>query len=714
MPATSSYIQIADYALLEYIYESQPVSTSQARPLRIYNNYSNQYQFLNSTQATSLTANVLDFSAVRMGRESTKWAYLDMDTVTPVIQIDPNIKLLDLTSSLVPTINYDRVRLHFVSGFDFPGIDGVILEMKWNEWNINGTGGRIFTPAAQVYVKGEERIEFNTIPLFVGDRLYDRYIEFSIPSLADVNFDFWNSPTATNTFGYQYTFDNVGFSQESQISATLYEINSTSTERGNRYFITGENYTTSFNSSDLYSYINAVIQENPEFDYIEYYPTWNGQFLEDYINLLNAGGGDWVVVNQLELYEQLGTTFVKTFSMTSLQDTAFNAPAAYRPIVRNASLALSYTVEYTMRLLNKVNGQEIIRKATYTSTDPKKYGPVLQKINVLEGFRPVRVYNKIVNTSSDTIQASVQYIGTPTVMTQNVYVNSYYDVNYISVDSTTDISTVLGETVYPQGMNTIFINKFDNYVKFKIFTKSADRKQNVSLDLASTGMNVKLAFIFDDQSKIYIDPTQDMNAADPGAGEVMFRLDDTVTTKLLGGKQREYYIVNKNDKGDEVLIYAGKFADQKDRAKIMSEESSTALSQLDQKITTLKNLQTNLTSVQGAVTSTVAADVNAATATSSTSNTALAESEAEKISQSQADQSTVTSNAAGIKDAIQQAANSGQIKNLNIPDIPGVTPFVGANINNALTPKVIKPSSPGTKVTPQDVSTSALTKKTRK
>jgi hypothetical protein len=251
------------------------------------------------------------------------------------------------------------------------------------------------------------------------------------------------------------------------------------------------------------------------------------------------------------------------------------------------------------------------------------------------------------------------------------------------------------------------------YVKFKIFTKSPDKKQNVSLDLASTGMNVKLAFIFDDQSKIYIDPTQDMNAADPGAGEVLFRLDDIITTKLLGGKQREYYIVNKNDKGDEVLIYAGKFADQKDRAKIMSEESSTTLSQLNQKITTLKNLQTNLSSVQGVVTSTLSTDINAATSTSSTSNTALEESEAEKISQSQANQGTVTSNAAGINNALQEAANSGKIANLNIPDIPGVTPFIGANINNALTPQVIKPSSPETKITAEDISSSALKKKTR-
>lgn len=709
MPATSSYIQIADYALIEYIYESNYViPTSQAKALRLYNNYSNEYQFLNSTQAAKLTGNILDYSAVRLGRESTKWGYLDMDVVSPLVQIDSNLKLADVTAALLPNIKYDRVRLHFVSGYDFPGLDGVILQIGWNEWNINGVGGRNFIAASQVYVKGEERIEFNTIPLFVGDRLYDRYIEFALPSLADVNFDFWNSPTTPASVGYQYTFDNVGFLQTSQITATLFEINSTSTERGNRYFITGESYTASFNSSDLYAYINAIIRENPTADYIEYYPTWNGQFLEDYIALLNETG-DWVVVNQLEVYEQLGTTFVRTFSMTSLQDTAFDQPAGFRPIIRNASLAISYTIEYTMRLVNKSNGQEIVRKATWTSTDPKKYGPNIQKINVLEGFRPVKVYNKIVKLSEDSLRTSVQYLGSPTVMTQTVYVNSYYDVNFISVDSTTDVSNVLGETVYPQGMNTIFINKFDNYVKFKLFTKSADKKQNVSLDLASTGMNVKLAFIFDDQSKIYVDPTQDMSAADPGAGEVLFRLDDTLTTKLLGGKQREYYIVNKNDKGDEVLIYSGKFADQKDRAKIMAQESSTVMSQLDSKLVKLRKLQSQLSGIAGTPATALEEAVNVATASSS--NASLNESQAEEIAKTQAAQTTVSANVVGIKNALTEAANSGKTDKLNLPEVPGITPFMGDNINNAITPKVVKPSSPDTKVSQQSVSSSALKKK---
>jgi hypothetical protein len=707
MPGTSTYIQVAEYALLEYTYSSETISTTQAKALRLYNNYTREYQFLNNAQATALTGNVLDYSAVMVSKESNKWGYLDVDSVSPIISIDPNITVSDISASLSPNLKYDKVKLHLLSGYDFQGIDGLILALKWNQWTATGTGGTPFTAGAQVYLKGDPQVKFSLVPFFLGDRLYDRYIEFKIPSLAEVNFDFWNSPIAPNTFGFQYTFNNTGFLQEGQINVSLYEITTTQIENGNRYFITGNYYETSFNQADLYSYISAVVRENPEFDYIEYFPTWNGEFMEDYINLLNEAGGDWAVVNQIEVYEQLGPAFLNTFSMTSLQTTALNAPVAFRPIIRNASLAITFTIEYTMRLLNKANGQEIVRKATFTSNEPKKYGAQIQKINVLEGYRPVKVYNKIVKVSEADVETSVQYVGTPTVMTQNVYVNSYYDVNYISVDSTTDIGSIpggVGQTVFPQGMNTIFINKFDNYVKFKIFTKSADKKQNVSLNLSSNGMNIKLAFILDDESKIYIDPTQDQAAADPGAGEVLFRIDDSISTKLLGGKQREYYIVNKNDKGDEVLIYSGKFANQSERSKITRNQTSSMLSSLQQQVQSLSNTSNTLVSTV----STAAA----ATTQGTTSNETLAASQASQISQAQQSLSYVASTSSGLTNALNQAANNDKGgKALNLVDVPGITQNLSSNINNAITPNVVKPSEPSTEVTPQSVSSSAIKKK---
>ena len=708
--ATSTYIQISDYALLEYIYDDSTISSSKARPLRLENKYTNTYQFINNTQSINLTENVLDYTAARLGSDSSRWAFLDMDVPAPVVQINTNFVLKDLTSSLISSIKYDKVKLHFVAGYTFPGIDGVILEMQWRQWDINGDVGKLFSPATQVFVKGDDRINFSTNPMFVGDKFYDRYIEFNLPSLAEANFDFWNSPSASSTIGYQYTYNNVGFSETSQIYASLYEIDTTETATdGNRYFVTGQKFAASFNSSDTFTYINATVTENLYNDYIEYYPTWKGNFLEDYINLLNITG-DWVIVNQIDVFEQIGSSFLKTFSMSSLQDDNFDAPASFRPIIKNSAIAISYTIDYTMRLMNKSDGQEIVRKATWTSTDVNKYGASLKRINVLDGYRPVKVYNKIVNASSDTVNSSAAINSTmPQIISQNIYVNSYYDVNFISVDSTTDITNTLGTTVYPQGMNTIFINKFDNQVKFKIFTKSADKKQNVTLDLSSNGMNVKLAFIMDDQTKYYIDPTQDITAANPGAGEVMFVIDDTLSTKLLGGKQRDYYIINKNNKGDEVLIYSGKFENQTEKSKVNQTNSQTMIKQLEDKVAALNAAQSGLLSakVTGGM-STNNATGNNALASSSTANASLNTSKASAIAAAQQTLATGKAASSGVQQAIKDAANAGDTSTLNIIDIPGITQGMGANINSAMSPNVINPSKPSQNITAANISASAL------
>lgn len=708
MPITSTYIQIAEYAVVEYFYSSEILTTAQAKAIRLYNNYSRQYQFLNNAGATRFTENVLDSSAVQLGIGSTRWGYLDTDVLAPLIQIDPNISVEDISNLLLPNIKYDMVRVHLLSGFDLPGLDGIIMQVLWRQWDATGSGGTAFAAASQVYIKGDERLQFNTKPLFLGDRLFDRYIQFKVPSLADVNFDYWNAPNAANTIGNQYTFGNVGFQQESQIEFKLFEIDRTEIERGNQYFITGEEYLTSFNQSDLYSYISSVIRENPVADFLEYYPTWNGQFLEDYIGLLNAGGGNWVVINQLDVYEQLGANFAKTFSMTSLQDSNFNEPSAFRPIIRNAALAISYSVEYTMRLLNKANNQEIIRKATFTSMDPKKYGAQLEKINVLEGFRPIKVYNKVVRLiEDDGINTSVQYMGSPATATQNVYVNSYYDVNYISVDSTTDLGTSLGQRVYPQGTNVIFLTPFDNYVKFKIFTKSADKKQDTTLDLASTGMSVKLAFIYSDNTRIYLDPTIDATAADPGVGEVLFRVDDSVAIKLLADSTRDYFIVNKNAQGDDVLIYSGRFASLNERKTDV--ESSYNTAQAQPAPATMANAPTAPTAT------TTAVPISAAAAqVGSVGNGALGASQSAEIAAAQAAVSAAQSAVSAVDAAIQNAFATNTIQNLNIVDVPGVVSAIaGASISAAITPAVIKPSDPASKVSVQSVSASALTKPVR-
>jgi hypothetical protein len=705
MPGTSSYIQISRYALLEYQYNSEaiPVSASpgSAGALRLENKYMGTYQFLNTSQSVNLTGNVLDRSAGRMNPNGNRWAYFDIDTAVPIYQTNSNFDIVDLSNTLSPLAGkYDTARLHILSGFDFPGIDGIILQIQWKQWQLNSSNGnKLIDVCNQAYLKGQEQIQFNSTPLFLGDRLYDRYIDVKIPSLYDVNQDFWNSPTANNTIGYNYTFDNVGFLQNSQILATLYEIDSTEVTNGNQYFLTGNSYNTAFNAADNYSQLGLVIKEDEENDYIEYYPTWNGAFLETYINDLNSVGGDWVVINQLEVYEQVGISQRKTANMTMLQDSNFDQPMIYRPVIMNAAVAFSYTIDYTMRFFNRVDNTEIIRKSSFTSTNVKKYGKQLEKINVLQGFTPVKVYNKIVQmTSSDTESLSGLTIPKE-VVTQMVVTPVFYDTNYITVDSSTDLNQSLGETVWPQGTNTVFLGAFDNMVKFKIFTLSPDKKENVSFDMSAFIGNVAMAFDTAAGDKLYVDQYNDINLANPAMGEVVFRIDSTTAVNILASSDRDYYIINRTN--PETVIYSGKF---EDIAKKTSTKITTANSQLETIQNQISAAQSKLASIQssisaagttvtgGAQQNNTAMTMTATAGTSSpASNLLTAEQQAQQVI-SQQNQETLSKAEAAAQQAIQQAAVSNV--HINIVEIPGVTPNLGSNPQINIKPLVEFPAKP--------------------
>jgi len=707
MPVTSRRVQLSNYALVEYVYSDALISTSQAKPYLLSNGYNGQYQFLNSSTSVNATGNVLDRSATPVSADGSQWVSLSTQSPVPVIQLDKNFTLIDKTSSLLNEQYYDTVKVHLAAGYDFAGLDGFIVDIQWVEWTATGSGGAKFTAAAQLYLNSNPNIEYNTNPLFLGDKLYDRYVEFKVPALSSVNADFWNSPNATNTIGYQYTHNNVGFLQSSLVYVNLREIVTTTVSNENSYFIIGTSYSASFNPMDEYSYIGANILENTTYDFFEYYPTYNGGYIENYLAELNAApGGDWIVINQLNVYEQAGTNMILTSSMTLLQESNFNESAIIRPVLRNAAYDYSFTIQYTMRLLNKTTNAEVIRVATVTSANPKKYGFSLERINVLEGFTPVKVYNKIEKVQSSALSNSVldnqgaYGFGTPKIVTQNLYVNNYIDVNYVSVDSTTNIGDVLGQTIYPQGLNYIFLTKFVNFVKFKIFTKSADKNQNVNLDLSSNGMNVTLSFIFDDDSKIYFTPVQDLAAANPGAGEVLFRIDDITSAKLLKGVNRGYYIINKNSQGDEVLIYAGNFESQDKKTAVMATINQTLISDLNTQISKLQSVQDALiTGASSGIGMTGTATSTAGTTgSSSPSSNLIYSSIAQQSSSIETANTFVSSSAKSVNSAIQSAASTSStenpVTNLNIPEIPGVTPMMGSPITLALQPKVIKPSDP--------------------
>jgi hypothetical protein len=620
--ANSVYIQICKYAMIEYIYSDTPIFTNSVKPFKLTNGYTDETLFLNNAISINTTGNVLSTSVSRLGLNSNAWVYHDPNAIIPVLQRDPQLGISDLTSILGPVCNYDTVRIHLLAGYDFNGVDGFIFESKCSD---NSSLVENVGLCSNVFFKNDATIQ-NASPLFMGDRLYDKYIEKKIPSLSFILFQQESNGVISGDIGYEYTNGNIGINPLSRLKLSLIEIDLIRSENDNKILITGEEFHSWVNPVDQFSYVQCVIRQNNEWDYIEYYPTYKGQFIEDYINLLNQSG-NWIVINQLEVLEQAGTTLLRTYSGTLMQDSNFDEPQLYRPIIRNSAYIYSFTINYTMRLVNKSTNTEIIKRSSFTSLEPKKYGMKMEKLNLLTGFTPVKVYNKIIEKNLyDKNDLSPIFQQPQLVKTK--YRNNYIQTNNIVLSGTVNSQEL---TTVNQGEMYIGLSPYDNLIQFRLYKKTDIA--TVVLDISTDSNTYKLAFKTDIGEDIKIEQKLD-NVINPANGELLFQIERSIVQKLLSITDKKFWIINEQNNIESVL-YWGTFGEVTKITKV-----DTIVPQ-----ELIKPVQTIQAPIE---------DIN--------------------------------KNLSDIESAIKRSNANGT--DINIPEIPGITTLLGSNAIKDITPAI--------------------------
>ena len=109
----------------------------------------------------------------------------------------------------------------------------------------------------------------------------------------------------------------------------------------------------------------------------------------------SSSGGDYVVFHEINVSEQINTTFVKTSTQVFTQTTNFDNPILFRPIILNSAIAASFSINYMLRLYNRADNTQIVKIAKLTSFDVNKYGRRLMKINLGVVPTVANVYNQI-------------------------------------------------------------------------------------------------------------------------------------------------------------------------------------------------------------------------------------------------------------------------------------------------------------------------------
>ena len=563
---TQRFIQLTDSILLEMRY-TNPVSpeTHDYNITRIVNNHlDGAIQIMNEDSAMDETGNVRERASVQTG--SGTYTDTDKDQTPDWLTYDESLGNLAVTNVTASNTPYDEFRFHIVSGYNFEDKDGVIAQVKIQE-----RSGKIMQLANVVFLKDADFFEFNPRPIWLGDRLYDRYFTCKVPAVKLINDIFYSlegNPSQSSTLVAKLTSNGEGFLRANPLQVSIIDINSTREEfiGGARYkhFDIGGIKTVPLNQSDEFALLSAVIQPSEAGDYFEYFASWAGGFIEDFLlNANNLPGNNYIVLHEIRVFEQQGSVFVETDVLQMIQESDFDKPKKFRPILDNADNAVSFTLEYTTRLLNKADSSQILRTANHTSYTPKDWGRYIQKLNLLNDPEPFQVYNKVVDGPSFandafTLEAEAQPFNTK-------YVPSFFDRFAINVNNasvildkdgllTTD-KTSTTSLVFGQGECRVIVNPFDNFLKFTIL-KTNGSETPTPLDLGGSAAYF-ISFVNNQNKKVRFESVSDPLLADPSKGDILFKISEADSNQILLYKTREFYILSKFEGGNETQMYQG-------------------------------------------------------------------------------------------------------------------------------------------------------------
>jgi hypothetical protein len=615
----SRFVSLTDYCIVEYMAtplgEVSPTLLSSTF-YKVNNEHTNSRQIYNTDGFRSTTRNSRDLSVVSIG--GSKAIYLDATLVPIYTDYDPLLTQTEISSSYSSNLVIDKVRLHFASGFNFTEVSNILFGVKQT---LNDLTQLQLANVLLDSQTAQEIFTYNLRPLFLGNTTYDRYVEITIPSLPWLNADFDQFGSAS--FEHQIT-DGIGFIKNSPITvflaeAAYEEFNAPNNITYDRYQI--NNYFESpISQSNKFDSLALYIEEAADGDYIEFFATWNGGFPESLIAALNESGPDqdWILIHQLQVYEHVGGTDIAAGNQLIYQENNFDLPLYYRPILRNAGFATAMSIDYTLRLLNKKTGEQVIKTGSLSIINPNKYGLSLSKITLPEGPQSMKIYNKIIQKNFETgsifapkssqipaTASSSQTNGTSVIKVE-VKVPEYLSVKQsnIRVSQRNALNQVGNEesvVVYGQGRLVLPIDPTDNLIKFTVY--QANPTSRTTQDRLNLNNNSEFKLVFGKTNDFVFATVTDTTLTSPSKGEICFRVPKDKAKLLLDTTDTQFYIalVSKID-GTETLLYTGSWTPSSNYADQISAEddalsalaNESLITELQQQVSKLTEENANL------------------------------------------------------------------------------------------------------------------------
>ena len=539
----SKYINLNDHILLEYEFnkkeEIQSLSFYNIKTYVAITNFGEKQHFNQYSQG--YLNNDLHLNSLPVLENKSEW-YINTEDTIDYWNFFENYEEIYQTAYV-----YDTIKIHVVSGYNFDDIAGFLLQVKAKDVSGNLVNLSNFTWVNQVL--GDDVLKFSTNNLFLAGKYFDKYIEFKIPSVQKLG--------GNTTQPLEHAL------QIQELSDIYFEFTIIPEIIDNKFIVNNKiefQLPVTSNADNF----NALIFENTNDDYIEFYATWKDEIIGNYIGDIESGriklytsnnpndnfdqftdlygnANKWVVMHELYVYEDIPGNRLLTQQYVFTQTDNFSFPNYFRPVTRYSDIAATFSIDYICRLSNRMDGTQIIRKLSFSSPNVKKYGKKLQLLNV-DNLSSYKIFNRLDNETAPVLQ----YNGEQPIK----YIKVFYD--------TTNIRLNMNNEVLEEGTESLSLKEMDNLYKFsfkKINTNKNDELVNVDL---SGAYQYALLFKLDDGNKIEIEPTysDNMNLV---IGELEFKISEEQSAKLKQQVNTNYSIIIKNPDNSFYTFYQGKY-----------------------------------------------------------------------------------------------------------------------------------------------------------
>ena len=198
---SSKFIRLNDFCLAEYIfyqYDKDPVNNHNQEPedchfFHLENGIANINQIYNgnvdgqddSQKTFYITNNIKKYLAVPYNGNR----YYKFEENNNIFLNDPDQDYFEefyVGKDEYATVStyLDTVRFHFISGYQTSAHDALVfgVKIKQNSTKYNTFLSTWFTPENY-----SNLVVFNPHPIYISDEIYDRYVDYRIPSISYIN-----------------------------------------------------------------------------------------------------------------------------------------------------------------------------------------------------------------------------------------------------------------------------------------------------------------------------------------------------------------------------------------------------------------------------------------------------------------------------------------------------------------------------------------------